>query len=378
VRTASSLPCKKTRTWWLAAAATVTAATLATGLSLPSAASAAPSSSGDVIASGVVVGATGQAAAGSTIDLYAWPQSNVLDAMQVGQTVPTVLLATATASASGKYALAITPGVLKPYANSAGYANLEVRSGPAVWDFPAKAADPAPVTVPALDGGRPGAGGSCTQSSLYKKLPRYWVTVLEGYITGSKRTVGDTYYATYTQSASSSLSIGVSFNNPSGGWNLAGTDSESSGWDVYYPSMSNNGGQLDRTQFASREFYWECTYPDGGGPPKCFDYCTVYQVRATGWIGSSGEASTSNTFKHPGWTCASEVGGPDGGVGENNTKAITWTGGFSVTAVGFSGNAQTGYTKEATINYDVPVRGTYYACGSNNVPPNAARVLIKA
>jgi hypothetical protein len=232
--------------------------------------------------------------------------------------------------------------------------------------------------VPALDGGRPGAGGSCTQSSLYKKLPRYWVTVLEGYITGSKRTVGDTYYATYTQSASSSLSVGVSFNNPSGGWNLAGTDSESSGWDLYYPSMSNNGGQLDRTQFTTREYYWECTYPDGGGPRHCSNYCTVYQVKATGWVGSSGEASTSNTFKHPGWTCAVELGGKTGGVGENKTKAITWTGGFSVTAVGFSGNAQTGYTSDATINYDVPVPGNYYACGSNALPPYAQRVLIKA
>lgn len=318
---------------------------------------------------------------GVTVDLYAWPLSKVLDGMKAGQKVPTTLLATATANASGRYALAVAPGELKPYANSGGYANMEVQAGTAHWFFPVLAARPSVTQVPALSGLPDPCGGSWT---FWRHLRRPWVTVLQGYIVRSRRTKGDTFSTSYSQGASSTLGMDVGGNADNFADATAdGTDSESANGTVTFPTLKSKGYAHFQTQFQASEFWQICPDDNSGshepycGPcPKvqCNRGWCLFTAAATGWVGDANVAG-AKVFKHPGWTCGYYKKGS--GYGESRTKAVTWGAGLSVPSIGFSASAQTGYTKVASISFKFPDYSGY-ACGSNDVVPKAKQVLIEA
>jgi hypothetical protein len=342
-----------------------------------SASSSADLSAGHLVASGTVVSTTGQAMPDATVHLYAWPQSEVLQHLKIGQQVPTVLLASATAGASGRYALAIKPGALKPYANSGGYANLEIMAGMSVYDFAVLASAPSVTQIPALKAS-PDTPADCTGWELYQHMPRSTVTVLSGYIVGSKGTKGDTYNGNYTNGASSSLAVGVSDSGDVGSFHATGTNSQSASGSIGYPPLQNSGYQNDRTQFQVTEFENIC----GGGIGKIVpaNHCNpqwtcAWKVEATGWVGDGSAAPAKSAFKHPGWTCA----GPYT-AGEKFTttraKAITWSKGFTVADLDFSGSSQTGYSSSAQLVYHFAKTGE--ACGSNDVPAKATEVLTQA
>jgi len=101
-------------------------------LSVAPAASAQVRASGMAVATGTVTSASGAAMPGETFGLYAWPTDSVLQALKVGQLVPTTLLATATTNGAGQYMLRVPAATLKAAAVSSGYANLEISSAGAV------------------------------------------------------------------------------------------------------------------------------------------------------------------------------------------------------------------------------------------------------
>jgi hypothetical protein len=81
-----------------------------------------------VVATGTITGSSGAAMADEPVSLLAWPSDVVLKAMNVGQQVPTTVLATATTNSAGNYTLQVPVAKLKAAAVSSGYANLEVFS----------------------------------------------------------------------------------------------------------------------------------------------------------------------------------------------------------------------------------------------------------
>jgi hypothetical protein len=62
------------------------------------------------VATGIITSPGGAAMPGVTVDLYTWPPDAVLSAMRPGQAVPRALLATATTSSAGSYALQVPQG----------------------------------------------------------------------------------------------------------------------------------------------------------------------------------------------------------------------------------------------------------------------------
>jgi hypothetical protein len=65
----------------------------------------------------------------------------------------------------------------------------------------------------------------------------------------------------------------------------------------------------------------------------------------------------------------------DGGFSTADEKAITWSGGLTVSAVGSHAEAQTGYDKSAQLSFSFGAHREL--CGTNGVPPNAAQLVAE-
>lgn len=130
---------------------------LAASLTLPASAATGTtgSSASPLIATGTATNASGGAASGAVVRLYAWPSDKVLQHLRPGQVVPRTLLASTRASSEGTYSFHASPAALRSAAVSGGYANLEADSGMASWFFTRKASAGAPVIHVNLTGAAP-------------------------------------------------------------------------------------------------------------------------------------------------------------------------------------------------------------------------------
>lgn len=340
----------------------------AAGLAPASGHAQAPAQAKVTVASGTAAAANGSAVRDATIDLYAWPSDEVLQALKPGQEVPRTLVATATANSAGKFALSLAPGTLSANAVSSGFVNLEADSGTAAWFFSIDAAKPAATAI-RLTGAGTESPDYCSPWKEIKNLGIQPAIVGQAYIAANYKHVTDSF--TYSRGQSSSLGVGISPSGKKGTFTAGGTVSTSSTANQGFPT-EGPGNTLFLTFFKTGVFHDVCgttgkVRPDGANGKTE----QRYVVRSTGW--ASGvkieHPSKAPTATH----CVPEVAG--GSFQTTNERAVTWSAGFSIPALGFNGQAQTGYDTSAELSLSFGADG--WLCGTNDDPPGATLVVAK-
>lgn len=111
---------------------------------------------------------------------------------------------------------------------------------------------------------------------------------------------------------------------------------------------------------------------------KCF-----WMIHSTGWFGGTNIVQPKHAPSTPRRFCAPYLKGSDfhGDFG----TAVAWSGGFDLGAalgvkdvnlkVDFNGSAQTGYDKNAVMDYFFPRHGGFL-CGTNG-PNSTAAILVQ-
>jgi hypothetical protein len=169
---------------------------------------------------------------------------------------------------------------------------------------------------------------------------------------------------TFQQSSSSSLEIGESASGKAGSFTADGTNSQ---------SVTNNDWIYPKTHKWNRfEWYSEFSYD------KEEQSCSSgrsgihrFFVESISWDGGTAVASPAH---YPTATyCVPVLKGS--GTGKSTGTAHTFSVGFSIPVVGFTGSAQTGWSQTAYIAYHWGKAGQ--ACGTNSYPPHAAGIVAK-
>lgn len=329
---------------------------LAISVSLPASAAIKAELSGQLIAVGTVTDARGTPEPNATVRLYAWPSDTVLQGLRLGQKVPTTLMATATTSSQGTYSFRVPQATLSSVAASSGIANLEADSGSSSWFFTRKASGPATATRVNL--AVPKIGPTCTPWIYQNQLKRAWATVGQSY---DPHATHVTQGFTYGAGQSSTLGVGFSTSNKVGSFSADGTDSVSSEAGQSFPSFGVSN-VLYRTQFREARYRRSC---ESGG--------YRYLVRSNGWAGGEKIFHPARAPKYPTWTCEPYLKGSS--FYTHHERAVTWSTGLTVVAVGFDGQAQTGYSTSAQVTYTF--HADHEVCGTNSVPVQAPQTIVR-
>jgi hypothetical protein len=258
--------------------------------------------------------------------LMAWPPSQVMSHIKVGQKVPWVAVVIRETRAAAR--------TYRSLENSAGFVNLELVPEPR-------------DCVPSLP-------------QFKKNEGSHAATVMQSYSTIR----GVTQSFSYGNGQSSSLGVGVSQSGAAGSFTASGTVSQST--DATQAFNPQHGRSFNHFQ---TYFEWG-KYYIGNSCPQLDGYETmVYQWNAgTHYVHPRGAPRA--TF------CTPEHRGDK--FTQSNTKATTLSAGFTVTPLKFTGSAQTGYSATASIEFEY----THHAprndklCGEKNTPPNKPGVLV--
>jgi hypothetical protein len=366
------------------------------------------------VASGTVTGVNGAAMPGTTVQLFAWPNDSVLNALKVGTLIPTTLLATATTNSSGKYVLQVAAATLKAAAVSSGYANLEIVSaGGGFWFLPYQtdtlpARPAAPVTVNLNGGKGPICGfGPQGQTLVFtgffkqRQRPNAPATVGQGYI-GPYKTRGDFMKFNYTQSTSHSqtttLGVGISGYGFDAGYSQSGTTADTATDSMAYPSQTRN--TWFTTNFNVGQGRGLCHVDPGdtvshkkqqGKCPRTtqFDdrtvdvYKCIWMLRSTGWFGGGNWVHPPHAPGAPPRFCAKERKHLT--FKTANETAVNWSSGWNLggslgvkgvnVKVGFNASAQTGYDSNAQMEFDFAQTG--WICGTDHDPSHATQLVMR-
>lgn len=240
--------------------------------------------------------------------IQAWPSQRALAGISPGQEVPTTMVDTSGATAS-------LTSALQADTNYAGLVNLEIAPGP----------------------------DACAEKFL-KNVGSESTNVLQSYSTISRTSQS----FTYGNDQSSSLGVGVSTSNESSGFSASGT-----------ASVSTNGAQGFPTQSGKSYNHWE-TYFEVGEWVEACSTGGEYIIKPYQW-------NAGTKIVHPSGApaathCVPEDNGSN--FSQAKTKATTFSVGFNV--LGFNGQAQTGYSATAEINFKYTENAQL--CGTVNDP----------
>ena len=185
-------------------------------------------------------------------------------------------------------------------------------------------------------------------------------------------TVGSTYmrysgvtaYFTYGQGQSTTLGVGASQSGSFGSWSGGGTYTWTTSNSQGFPSVSGPNAVLDQTWFIPGKFLvsWNLSY--------CGK--SYYQVQVNGWAGGTNLAGTSiPDATH----CVQELAGSHPEI--DKSASATFSAGWDISAIGFTGSAQTGWDSQNTQKYYF---GSYgHLCGLYAYPlqtnPGPGRVV---
>jgi hypothetical protein len=345
------------------------------------------------------------------VDLYAWPAVAVLSAMRPGQAVPRTLLATATTSSAGGYALQVRSASLSKAAAKTGYANLEIDTAAGIRLFTYQPGPPAgqpsaPVTVnvvrgtSALCGSYPdGTPYTFLGFRLQRARANAWAVVGQGYIIPQQHTRGDWLTFKYTQGSShsqdSALGAGISGYGFNAGYTSAGTHASTATREEGYPREHRN--TWFRTLFKTGQFRGMCVGVAGtdvhrvhqhGQCPRKVGHSPVHKclwmIHSRGWFGGQSILRPKQAPRTPGKFCAPHLTSTffDGDFG----SAVKWSSGFELGAAlgikgaslkaGFNGSAHTGYDASALMYFRFHQKG--FLCGTNGSEAKAAILVQRA
>lgn len=341
---------------------------------------------GPAIAKGVLRTGATTAPKDSLVMLYAWPSGEDLARVKVGETVKTVPVAYARASADGTFELKLSEAsetLLHNYRNSVGEVDFELigTSPDAVYvhnftaktprstkraatdrtktsSVPSLTVQSVPGLKPRLDGGGRTLGGPFERVCETKKvadLGKYWVTVGYGYIDGS----GAKMKFTYRAGASSTLGVAVSATGGAGTYRASGSSTFSSTSTVTYPATTGN--KLWKTQFRYGK------YKRG----VCPYVRELYVSKVDGYAGGSRITTVKTTpvARHCVWN------DPGTSFIKDTTAAYESSSGVSISGpLGVDLSSRTGYTSTAKITFSFSKMKRL--CGTNADPGGNARRLV--
>jgi hypothetical protein len=316
-------------------------APLALSLSLSAVlpASAATDAPVPVIATGTVTNASGGAASGAVVQLYAWPSDQVLQHLRKGQVVPRTLLATTKANSAGTYSFRVSPAALRAVAVTGGYANLE-----AEWEY---------------------------------QVNKSWGVVGQAYVWPKATGVSVTF--TYSRGQDTTLGVGLSPTGKKGSFSASGSETQTKTGTEGMPGFKL-GNELWETHWRMAKYKVLCGR--GGkalhlsGRWHCYDgICTSWQARSDGWAAGAKVLHPRTAPHTPSFDCTQVTGGPNSYFSTSSEKAVTWSGGLSVSELGFSAEAQTGYDSSAQLTFYFAK--TRQLCGTDANPPNAKQLVAE-
>ena len=361
------------------------------------------------------------------LHLVAWPSESRVEAMEVGEAVPVTRVAETTSAEDGSFELRIDSATpMDEFSNDAGIVNFDIVStgseasatysfsrrqieagNTAIWidalQEPRGHEEPAtlhlPIDVTMVVGGTstetstsseefdaayqetlgsapsdtnalPGTELLAIAPTLASSSGTCPVTLVKTY-TAQWDLVGElyNYYSkgqyTYTTGANSVLGIGYSASGAYGSFKASGTASKSSTSTQGFPTYGEYAMRYLDTKFQ----YGLYAYYGYNG-----FYCSFlgYYARPYKFFGgvSARTVSTRPTATH----CTSFASGSFF-VTENAT-ASTWSNGMKMgSQIGIDLSSRTGWTSAAKLRYDFTRASK--ACGNNNPPPSAARVVVK-
>lgn len=336
-----------------------------------------------VVASGTVAGRDGSGETGALVELRAWPSVDELDAMDEGDQFDLEPVARAVTDNDGHYELRVDPATsLDPYAAKNGSIDLEVvahtdqRFGVSTFNVVADDSEAAGDTSVAtrsatgevassaqadislrgdLDAAGTSAGGPRSVCEEIKNLgPK---AVVLG--TSHSRASGVKITFTHTQTASSSLGVGVK----TGGWHQEGTVSRESTVSTTYPkALGKTLGKAYRTGWTYKKY--ECVLHNPG--PIIWK-----ETRPTNHYGGARKVDVSVINAHH---CGPY--GPGAKLKMNRATAKNYTGGVKIgDAIGVNLSARTGYSSKTKFLYEATKHRRF--CGDTGGPANAERVVNK-
>ncbi len=303
---------------------------------------------------------------GMTVEIHAWPDQAVIQALKPGQKVPWVLVGTATTGVDGTYSVSLPLAKLMPEA-SYGVVNLEADTKTGLFGFPvvvAKNSGNAYLAGSDLVANVPASGTGCGGAWNYiASLGKHWETVGQTYVPTSHAT----QHFTYKAGQSSSLGWGISASGAPGTFTEQGTYSWSSSFRETWPTFGANRSVWYRT-----EFHW--------GEYECIGYHIIPfdGQHVNGYAGGARVMTPSFVPNTPQRFCVFQMAGSS--PQSNNSAAVTWTRKLALQAVeddaglGFDASAETGYDSSALLTYKVSVGRNL--CGWKGDPGGSPKQLV--
>lgn len=332
------------------------------------------------------------------LTVIAWPTAKVLKSLADGDVVKRLPVAKAVAGADGQFTLRVDPTApIEQFMDETGTVNFDVSAVQdngerALFSFPRRfdasangwvdpdwlpSEGPAQVLDASLKAGGipPIEGGTVTAPApaLNKTHLNCPASIVATY-NDRKGIVGEVYTGpnatgdfTYTNSASSTLGVGVSATGAFGSFTASGTSTDSSDAGINFPTAARNNLKVFQTSWQYRKFKIQ---KDGPNLTCVTDY---YQLRETAWWGSS---YSYNAASAPTATyCANHLAGVT--VWKEAGTAIGFSNGVDVNAGAAGANLyiRTGFNTTTKIFWSYVTTGKL--CGSNTSWPTAQRVVGK-
>lgn len=338
----------------------------------------------------VARGKLAQRLATARITLVAWPTSDVLAAAEDGDTVKPAPVGKAVAAGDGAFILRVDPTApIAQFMEADGTVNFELAADAAdgsriIFAFPrwfdrearAWRATPEDAVTGDLT---INLDGAASVEGLHAEAPpavdkACTTTVVATYNT-RLGIVGEVYTGPnasgdleYINGASSTLGVGVSSTGAYGSFSASGTSGQSSTWTENYPTQGQNKLTVMRTNWGYKKYKEACTHCGTGG---CASW-TTYRVRAYQYQGGQNmyTAASAPTANY----CVSYVKG--GSTTKDSGTAITFTNGVKLgSVIGIDLSTKTGFNANTKIKFNWINAGRL--CGTNDYPPQAARVVGK-
>lgn len=337
--------------------------------------------------SGVVTSsASAAAAAGTDVEVIAWPSSEVLAGLEVGDRVPTVVIGKGQTDASGRFAAAYElPKDLARYTEGDAV-NIAVRSvvdgvtssvftslptGNSTADAHRNPASLRLITGRPDGTGKP--GGTPTEDSPIVALSSCW-DVLES-TTSHIATVGRVYVRntgstatfSYTSGVSNTLGVGVSGSGAAGTWSASGSSTVSSSGTVGFSSVTGAANRDFRTSFNYQRVATKCTTNTGS------TITTGKTFRASAFNGGATNSSGPATPSISSANCVSHSAGSS--FTKSSTSASTISGGASTSGtIGINLTSEAGYTSAGKMAIKFSTYGTL--CGTAGTPGGTPGTLL--
>lgn len=325
--------------------------------------------------------------------VYAWPNDDTLNALAIGDTVPTTLLSDTLGGgyqedSSGNYDYSATFSTTPPASDvlADGTVNVEVVliennipiavddqtipstatsiSGAVPGGNFTDASPAAPSTSASPDVGGVNSGNPCW-GIYYASLGNDNIT----YVGATYSTTdGGTVDFDYATNATSHFQVGfaenASFSDFAGAGSMSKTESVSNTWNENFGQRDDSAGSYHYYMTSKvREYQMTCRFTGVYG----------YEIRDTGISGGGGLTSVGPITTSAG-NCVQEQAGLKPTT--SSEKAETFSSGLQVPLMGLDLGTQQGFGTDVSIAWTFNV--SRWLCGSDNTPPQARSVQVQS